>query len=963
MDYRELTEATGLWQAAFGNLGNGQDDRNSRHLAFSYWSLAERVKPILEQIHHVLDGLTVHDIGHATQLWEVATVIAGQKLTLNPLEAYILGAAFLLHDAGLAIYAYDGGREELISRPEYADALSRQTRSENGAPYHGDPLATPEGAKQRAIFDVLRQIHAEQAQQLVRRQFTDPSDTTVKFHLIEDIDLLRDYAEVIGKISASHNWPIQRVIDELSQPMTPGVKFRWTVEPLKLAALLRCADAAAIDERRAPTMAHVLARPHGVSADHWAFQARLRPAQVIGENNLLVFQSKAPFDRVDMDAWWLAFESLNVCHDEIVSCNKCLREQHLSTLHAEGVFGAHDPIVLSRCVKTAHWKPIDTTIKISDPTRLAKLLGGSQLYGDDPFVPLREILQNSADAIRARRLLDPDYKPTPENPFPGRIEVSALRDANSGDYELICDDDGVGMTEAVLTGPLITFGKSLWTDALATRLFPGLSSNKDFFPSGRFGIGFFSVFMISSQVTVISRPADFPGGPGSGAVRHVLAFRNGMNSRAEFCAYDHSVDGHIPSWVSTRIKLRVPASFLAAYGRAPGLNMFYGAGVLKNPKGREILTTELLERTGKIPDPDDINQIGRKGANADEYAFSRHCQRLVIPLDVKVGVRTQSGSRIDHSPHYTHWSQEQIGKQIYAAEWYLSAIGLLDNQLSMLREIKSQSGRILGRAALSIHSGGRELALFSIGGFLAKRSTDQDIVGVVEAYPGSASREAGIPLATDAEMILWAKNQLEVADALPLTDEEKLLAVASASRFDVDIYPLARINSNFGYMSIDQIVEYICGGEVVIIPATTQVGDRLHLIATSLIRKDLKSCNISEIDSEHLILCSIEKAQKNSFPVIGIDDQIYTDYQQMFVSRLLAEVEKKCNDAVMVRMESCKLGTYVGPESEKDGLYRGDFMSSLVFAIYDGSKIEPTGSAAGQVVWSINAESNAQDGE
>ncbi|MBA2593659.1 MAG: hypothetical protein M3495_02490 [Pseudomonadota bacterium] len=46
-----------------------------------------------------MPGLTVHDITHLDALWRVADQIAGPDYPINPAEAFVLGGAFLLHDA------------------------------------------------------------------------------------------------------------------------------------------------------------------------------------------------------------------------------------------------------------------------------------------------------------------------------------------------------------------------------------------------------------------------------------------------------------------------------------------------------------------------------------------------------------------------------------------------------------------------------------------------------------------------------------------------------------------------------------------------------------------------------------------------------------------------------------------------------------------------------------------------
>ena len=93
-------------------------------------------------------------------------------------------------------------------------------------------------------------------------------------------------------------------------------------------------------------------------------------------------------------------------------------------------------------------------------------LGGSKLYGDDPTVALRELIQNAADAVQARRKYEKRAADW------GRITVDLL--SESSKMWLVVEDNGIGMSEHVLTGPLLDFGTSFWRSSLATEEFPGL---------------------------------------------------------------------------------------------------------------------------------------------------------------------------------------------------------------------------------------------------------------------------------------------------------------------------------------------------------------------------------------------------------------------------------------------------------------------------------------------------------
>jgi len=91
----------------------------------------------------------------------------------------------------------------------------------------------------------------------------------------------------------------------------------WRVDLLKLACLLRLADAAQVDARRAPTLLLLIRRPQGESRDHWRFQQYLSRPELHGD--LLDYTTVRPFDRPDANAWWLALDYLKMSTTNCVS--------------------------------------------------------------------------------------------------------------------------------------------------------------------------------------------------------------------------------------------------------------------------------------------------------------------------------------------------------------------------------------------------------------------------------------------------------------------------------------------------------------------------------------------------------------------------------------------------------------------------------------------------------------------
>lgn len=95
--------------------------------------------------------------------------------------------------------------------------------------------------------------------------------------MIEDPDLRLALGPVLGRIAHSHWWPVSRLGSEFGTPVgaLPDCPTEWTIDPLKIAVLLRTADAAHLEARRAPGILHALRRPEAFSRKHWVFQEHL----------------------------------------------------------------------------------------------------------------------------------------------------------------------------------------------------------------------------------------------------------------------------------------------------------------------------------------------------------------------------------------------------------------------------------------------------------------------------------------------------------------------------------------------------------------------------------------------------------------------------------------------------------------------------------------------------------------
>lgn len=466
-----------------------------------------------------LPEFTRHDLSHMDALWELANLIAGPGITFNPAEAFVFGGAILTHDLAMSRAACQLSDGSIRSRPEWPDALAAEIRAQYGRPPHPSELASPPaGPAQAAEKHLLRALHAETAEALPLSSWTSLRGDTV--YMISDSEIRTAYGRLIGTIAASHHWNYDDVVDKFSAPVgVPGfAPIDWKVDGLILACLLRTADAAHLDASRAPDLLAAVRKLSPESVRHWTFQSRLQRPYM--HNGRLVFTASDGFSRDEMSAWWLAYDTLRLVDVELKGADAILLEKGRPPFQVRGVAHVESPKEFSSVVPCRDWEPIEAQIKVGDVASLVRRLGGAELYGSDSAVGLRELLTNACDAVKAREALAL-YKGG--KPFYGRVSIWVEED-DSGSW-LVCSDNGIGMSPKVLGQQLLDFGCSSWLSPEVVRDNVGLLASR-FEPTGKFGIGFFSIFMMGSRVEVWSRPMS-----GAPSDTWLLEFSSGVEVR------------------------------------------------------------------------------------------------------------------------------------------------------------------------------------------------------------------------------------------------------------------------------------------------------------------------------------------------------------------------------------------------------------------------------------------------
>ena len=492
-------------------------------------------------------------------------------------------------------------------------------------------------------------------------------------------------------------------------------------------------------------MLMALRHPIGVSEAHWVFSQKLQQPRVYSDR--LTYTSVDPFTVAQAQAWWFCFQALSVVDQELRLADSILVDLDLPRFLVKGVLGTDEPKALTRYIPTQGWTPVDTRIRVSGVADLVSKLGGENLYSQGPSAALRELIQNAADAIQARRIAEdrpPDW---------GEAAVSLVE---SDGWWLRVTDNGVGMSDPLLTGPFLDFGSSYWTSDLMITEHPGLLT-KGFQPVGRFGIGFFSVFMLGDLVRVATRPYRE-----ARRATRVLEFSAGVSSVPLLRNAEESEqlkDG------GTRVEVRLTAPPFSEKGLL-GSQKRVGKGTLND------LVAWLCPATN-------ISVTVEQASLAERVIAAEDWKTL--PPD-KLLVRCNPDAAADQA-------QRLKGRVL---------------------DIKDDSGHIIGRAAA--HSW-REPGRNDIDGVLVvgglRASPLHGIAGVLFGEAATADREKAVPLADGTQLAAWANAQADAASKPGFQQDAAADIAAVVYHCGGEIGDLPFCYSHLGWMNMEELLPWV----------------------------------------------------------------------------------------------------------------------------------------------------------
>lgn len=457
---------------------------------------------------------TDHGIEHIEKVLETSeNIIEPESFELlNEKDIAVLTISILLHDLGMHISK--DGLKKLLSEdyhkwqvPEFdLKSWSEEWRNyyQEAKRFNDEELTNIFGNSNQIIAEAnldlmdnytrklygefLRRHHHRLAHEIALGGFPTPlGEENIQ---IANMDVESDLIDLAGLVARSHGMPIRKALDYLENKFQEGWRSPYGVKAIFLMVVLRIADYLQIHSNRASKILLKSKRfDSPISIKEWEKHNAIKDISVQTadperifvivkpENSVIYLELENLFKNIqsELDTSWAIL-------GEAYGKDTELRKLKIKFRRIRSVLDNKE-----KFTKTITYVP-ERIFFNADPTLLKLLIG--PLYGEDPQYGVRELLQNSVDAIKERVFL---------NKIEGKITIS-LQPVKAGKprYEIVISDTGIGMSEDTIINYFFKAGASFRKSMIWKKNFIDDNEVK-IQKTGRFGVGVLAVFLLGNE--------------------------------------------------------------------------------------------------------------------------------------------------------------------------------------------------------------------------------------------------------------------------------------------------------------------------------------------------------------------------------------------------------------------------------------------------------------------------------
>lgn len=452
---------------------------------------------------------TEHGLSHSFTIMGYMHDILNNKSAIRTETYFYLIMAALCHDLGMTIL-FDDDPKKIASNRYLGDSKKQSLRFDWDKVVSTLDYLKEEDRHKQAIEIIARSLHHEEF--VIKNK--------LNFLLRDKNELTASEIDFIAKICYAHGISVDEII-EISKSFstkTVGSGSDGTF-PL-ICALLRIGDLLDISKDRIGMFnAERIEDNMFVAANFMVESVNIRNENsnalcISGEKNgncvrigryiQVEFNSNREINRRDKKF---------IIDSEMEEKAYIYLLEYFDQIESEVKYLSGIPIKDNEYLKQIKPRLIDKINYVLPPKKFIKigmsdsmtldLLTSELLYGDCKAA-IRELMQNALDACQARKIVHlSDYSP----------KIALTYDGET----FTIFDNGIGMKKSVIESYFLKAGSSLYKSNQYKY------SQNQFFHAGHFGLGVFSVFMITDRIEVTTTPAT------NGRIKTHFIMRNDSN--------------------------------------------------------------------------------------------------------------------------------------------------------------------------------------------------------------------------------------------------------------------------------------------------------------------------------------------------------------------------------------------------------------------------------------------------
>jgi len=424
-------------------------------------------------------------------------LILGTNLKhLNDIEIGLLILSAYYHDQGMLIdeASYSGilltdsfqiFRDNwIIEHPNYSE-IKNQIEQTFISTKEKEILQNSLSQLDAAILtDFLRDNHGQFSYDYITKTFENERILT-----INKVNL----ATYLGNICLSHSKSYEWILKEDRLHFDENIST-FKVNTIFLSVLLRLADILDFDSDRTPdVLFKSIHFTNNLSLIEWQKHRSVKGWEISKE--LLRFSMQ--FEHPVYEKTARTF--IDWIDKELFEANTLMRNSPLSVKNYK--IEIADKVDRGR-IGPKHNSYLFHDLEFSlSRDEIVKLLMVDNLY-KNPSICIRELLQNSLDALRYRKAI---YQMKGLSWESGSVSFQHYLDVD-GQEVLECKDNGCGMDENIVINYLGKVGRSFYrSPEFERRRIQLREKGVDFEPCSQFGIGFMSCFMIGDRINIETR--------------------------------------------------------------------------------------------------------------------------------------------------------------------------------------------------------------------------------------------------------------------------------------------------------------------------------------------------------------------------------------------------------------------------------------------------------------------------